>query len=214
MRSFAFSLQKKSCTRQIESVLSLHSFAAFALCATPIQAQGFGSILKKDEKVLTPSNEPAKTETPQAKPAASNAAEEPIATGGTLINPLKDKVDVQLVGAYGKSTSENYGEVSLVLKVKMIANKNEISIGGNSNWPVMLIDEEGNVSEPRYLGWTPYSVSEGIYMKIILKDSSTFTNVKKSAKIIQKAQIALSLSYDEKGLLIMKNVPIQWDVQP
>ena len=142
------------------------------------------------------------------------AAEEPIATGGTLINPLKDKVDVQLVGAYGKSTSENYGEVSLVLKVKMIANKNEISIGGNSNWPVMLIDEEGNVSEPRYLGWTPYSVSEGIYMKIILKDSSTFTNVKKSAKIIQKAQIALSLSYDEKGLLIMKNVPIQWDVQP
>ena len=151
---------------------------------------------------------------PQAKPAASNASEEPIATGGTLINPLKDKVDVQLVGAYGKSTSENYGEVSLVLKVKMIANKNEISIGGNSNWPVMLIDEEGNVSEPRYLGWTPYSVSEGIYMKIILKDSSTFTNVKKSAKIIQKAQIALSLSYDEKGLLIMKNVPIQWDVQP
>lgn len=184
------------------------------MCATPIQAQGFGSILKKAKKVLAPSSEPAKTETPQAKPAASNAAEEPIATGGTLINPLKDKVDVQLVGAYGKSTSENYGEVSLVLKVKMIANKNEISIGGNSNWPVMLIDEEGNVSEPRYLGWTPYSVSEGIYMKIALKDSSTFTNVKKSAKIIQKAQIALSLSYDEKGLLIMKNVPIQWDVQP
>lgn len=188
--------------------------AAFALCATPIQAQGFGGILKKAKKVLTPSSEPAKTETPQAKPAANNAAEEPIATGGTLINPLKDKVDIQLVGAYGKSTSENYGEVSLVLKVKMIANKNEISIGGNSNWPVMLIDEEGNVSEPRYLGWTPYSVSEGIYMKIALKDSSTFTNVKKSAKIIQKAQIALSLSYDEKGLLIMKNVPIQWDVQP
>ncbi len=25
---------------------------------------------------------------------------------------------------------------------------------------------------------------------------------------------AISLSYDEKGLLIMKNVPIQWDVQP
>ena len=48
--------------------------AAFALCATPIQAQGFGSILKKAKKVLTPSNEPAKTEAPQAKPAASNAA--------------------------------------------------------------------------------------------------------------------------------------------
>lgn len=188
--------------------------AALALCTNSVQAQGLGGILKKAKKILNSSNEPAKNETTQTKPAANNAAEEPIATGGTLINPLKDKVDVQLVGAYGKSTSENYGEVRLVLKVKMIANKNEISIGGNSNWPVMLIDEEGNVSEPRYLGWTPYSVSEGIYMKIALNDNDTFTNVKKSAKIIQKAQIALSLSYDEKGLLILKNVPIQWDVQP
>lgn len=25
---------------------------------------------------------------------------------------------------------------------------------------------------------------------------------------------AISLSYDEKGLVNMKNVPIQWDVQP
>lgn len=97
-----------------------------------MQAQGFGSILKKAKKVLTPSSEPAKTETPQAKPAASNAAEEPIATGGTLINPLKDKVDVQLVGAYGKSTSENYGEVSLVLKVKMIANKTKSALAATA----------------------------------------------------------------------------------
>ena len=149
-----------------------------------------------------------------AKNAVEDAREKVAKLLGAEPGEIIFTAGVQLVGAYGKSTSENYGEVSLVLKVKMIANKNEISIGGNSNWPVMLIDEEGNVSEPRYLGWTPYSVSEGIYMKIILKDSSTFTNVKKSAKIIQKAQIALSLSYDEKGLLIMKNVPIQWDVQP
>ena len=190
--------------------------AALALCATPIQAQGFGGILKKAKKVLNPSSEtdkPATPSTPESK-TANNSTEEPIATGGSLVNPLKSQVDIQLVGAYGKSTSENYGEVSLVFKVKMIANKNEISIGGNSEWPVMLIDEEGNVSNPRYLGWYPYSVSEGIYMKIPLKDSSTFTNVKKSAKVIQKAQIAISLSYSEKGLVIMKNVPIQWDVQP
>lgn len=190
--------------------------AALALCATPIQAQGFGGILKKAKKVLNPSSETDKLATPSTPEAktANNSTEEPIATGGSLVNPLKSQVDIQLVGAYGKSTSENYGEVSLVFKVKMIANKNEISIGGNSEWPVMLIDEEGNVSNPRYLGWYPYSVSEGIYMKIPLKDSSTFTNVKKSAKVIQKAQIAISLSYSEKGLVIMKNVPIQWDVQP
>ncbi len=184
------------------------------VCHSLFKPKALEAFLKKAKKVLTPSNEPAKTRGSPSEACSQQCRRRAYRNWRNPHQSFKDKVDVQLVGAYGKSTSENYGEVSLVLKVKMIANKNEISIGGNSNWPVMLIDEEGNVSEPRYLGWTPYSVSEGIYMKIILKDSSTFTNVKKSAKIIQKAQIALSLSYDEKGLLIMKNVPIQWDVQP
>lgn len=96
----------------------------------------------------------------------------------------------------------------------MIANKNELPIGGNANWPAMLIDEEGNTSKMKYEGWFPYPVSEGIFMKIPLNDSSAFVNVKKSAKVIQKAQIALSLSYEEKGFVTLKNVPIQWDVQP
>lgn len=187
------------------------SLAFLSLCAMPVQAQGLGGLFKKAKKVLTNSSET--TTTPQAQTVAT-AAEEPIASGGTLSNPLKSKVEVQLVGAYGKSTSENYGEVSLVFKVKMIANKNELSIGCNSNWPAMLIDEDGNTSKVRYEGWYPYPVSEGIFMKIPLKDSSSFVDVKKSAKVIQKAQIALSLSYEEKGLLILKNVPIQWDVQP
>lgn len=189
------------------------SLAFLSLCAMPVQAQGLGGLFKKAKKVLTNNSETTTTTTPQA-PTAATATEEPIASGGTLSNPLKSKVEVELVGAYGKSTSENYGEVSLVFKVKMIANKNELSIGCNSNWPAMLIDEDGNTSKVRYEGWYPYPVSEGIFMKIPLKDSSSFVDVKKSAKVIQKAQIALSLSYEEKGLLILKNVPIQWDVQP
>ena len=38
--------------------------AALALCATPIQAQGFGGILKKAKKVLNPSSETDKPATP------------------------------------------------------------------------------------------------------------------------------------------------------
>ena len=65
--------------------------AALALCTNSVQAQGLGGILKKAKKILNSSNEPAKNETTQTKPAANNAAEEPIATGGTLINPLKGR---------------------------------------------------------------------------------------------------------------------------
>ena len=41
-----------------------------------------------------------------------------------------------------------------------------------------------------------------------------FVDVKKSAKTIQQLQIGISASYDETGLIILRNIPIQWDVEP
>lgn len=186
--------------------------AFLSMCSTPMQAQGLGGFLKKAQKFLeTPAT--SNTSSPSQNTIASASAEEPIATGGTLVNPMRDKVHVELVGAYGKSTSENYGEVSLVFKIKMIANKNEIRIGCNSNWPAMLIDDDGNASKVRYEGWYFYPVTEGILMKVPLKDEQTFIDVRKSCKVIQKAQIALNIENQGTGMLVLKNVPVQWDVQ-
>lgn len=42
-----------------------------------------------------------------------------IASGGYMINPLSKAMDVELVGCYGKGKSVNFGDVYLVLKVKM-----------------------------------------------------------------------------------------------
>lgn len=64
--------------------------------------------------------------------------------GGSLRNPIPQVVDLQLVGVYGKSTSLNYGTVQLVFKVKMIANKSDISFGVNSRFPGLMIDQDGN----------------------------------------------------------------------
>lgn len=186
------------------------SIAFLSFCAMPMQGQGLSGFLKKAAQALTTPSNSSNTSTSQNTNTVS-AAEEQIATGGTLVNPLKDKVQVELVGAYGKSTSENYGEISLVFKIKMIANTNEMRIGCNANWPAMLIDDDGNVSKVRTEGWYDYTVTEGIFMKVPLKDEQTFTNVRKSCKVIQKAQIALSV--DRTGMLVLKNVPVQWDVQ-
>lgn len=64
--------------------------------------------------------------------------------GGSLRNPIPQDVDLQLVGVYGKSTSLNYGTVQLVFKVKMIANKSSVRFGVNSNYPGLMIDQDGN----------------------------------------------------------------------
>lgn len=179
-----------------------------------MQAQGLGGLLKKAkkgvEKVAGTTLQPA-TATPSltAKGTAT-----PIEGGGTISNPLPGIADIQLVGAYGKTTSTNYGEVSLVFKVKMIANLTAIRFGCNATNPALMIDQDGNTYKTREAaGWYPYDVSEGVYMKIPLKETATFIDVKRTAKTIQQLQYGVSTSYNDTGLIILKDVPIQWDVE-
>ena len=47
-----------------------------------------------------------------------------------------------------------------------------------------------------------------------LKETATFVDVKKTATTIQQLQYGVSASYENKGLIILKDVPIQWDVEP
>ena len=184
------------------------------------QAQGLGGLLKKGKKALekvnsvlggTTENNKQDTKTAIMKTGGSDIV---LPNGGSLRNPIPQVVDLQLVGVYGKSTSLNYGTVQLVFKVKMIANKSDISFGVNSRFPGLMIDQDGNTYKTQETaGWYDYPVTEGVYMKLPVT-KTWFVDVKKSAKTIQQLQIGISTSYEETGLIILRNIPIQWDVEP
>ena len=184
------------------------------------QAQGLGGLLKKGKKALekvnsalggTTENNKQDTKTAILKTGGSDIV---LPNGGSLRNPIPQVVDLQLVGVYGKSTSLNYGTVQLVFKVKMIANKSNIRFGVNSNFPGLMIDQDGNTYKTQETaGWYDYPVTEGVYMKLPVT-KTWFVDVKKSAKTVQQLQIGISASYDETGLIILRNIPIQWDVEP
>ena len=184
------------------------------------QAQGLGGLLKKGKKALekvnsalggTTENNKQDTKTAILKTGGSDIV---LPNGGSLRNPIPQVVDLQLVGVYGKSTSLNYGTVQLVFKVKMIANKSSIRFGVNSNFPGLMIDQDGNTYKTQETaGWYDYPVTEGVYMKLPVT-KTWFVDVKKSAKTIQQLQIGISTSYEETGLIILRNIPIQWDVEP
>ena len=184
------------------------------------QAQGLGGLLKKGKKALekvnsalggTTENNKQDTKTAILKTGGSDIV---LPNGGSLRNPIPQVVDLQLVGVYGKSTSLNYGTVQLVFKVKMIANKSDISFGVNSRFPGLMIDQDGNTYKTQETaGWYDYPVTEGVYMKLPVT-KTLFVDVKKSAKTVQQLQIGISASYDETGLIILRNIPIQWDVEP
>lgn len=185
-----------------------------ALGAAPAQAQGLGKILKKVKKGVEAVTGPLPAET-TTQATRTRLKTDSVQGGGTISNPIPQVCDIQLVGAYGKATSANYGEVRLVFKVKMIANKNEISFGGNTSYPAVMVDQDGNTYEPHgTAGWYPYSVTEGVYMKIPIKDTQAFVDVKQSATTIQQLQLGVSASVDDIGLIILRDVPIQWGVEP
>lgn len=50
-------------------------------------------------------------------------------------------------------------------------------------------------------------------MNIPLKETARFVDVKRTATTIQQLQYGVSASYNDKGLIVLKNVPIQWDVK-
>ena len=184
------------------------------------EAQGLGGLLKKGKKALEKINsalgattddnmQDSKTATMQTR-----GTDITLPNGGSLRNPIPQDVDLQLVGVYGKSTSLNYGTVQLVFKVKMIANKSSVRFGVNSSYPGLMIDQDGNTYKTQEgAGWYDYPVTEGVYMNMPVT-KTWFVDVKKTAKTIQQLQIGISSSYDNTGLIILRNVPIQWDVEP
>lgn len=191
---------------------------AMSLMAVPANAQ-LGNILKKAKKAVeSVTNVTGTTTTGTTSAAATATAKEFTQENGvTVQNPMAAHYDVQLVGAYGKSTSTNYGEVYLVVKVKMIDNETALRFGGNVELPVMAVDTDGNQYSPmESAGWYDKPVSEGMYVKVNLGDlkSCTFKDVKKTATKLQMIRIGTNLSYSLKGLVTFKNVPIQWDVEP
>ena len=184
------------------------------------EAQGLGGLLKKGKKALEKINsalgattddnmQDSKTATMQTR-----GTDITLPNGGSLRNPIPQDVDLQLVGVYGKSTSLNCGTVQLVFKVKMIANKSSVRFGVNSSYPGLMIDQDGNTYKTQDgAGWYDYPVTEGVYMNMPVT-KTWFVDVKKTAKTIQQLQIGISSSYDNTGLIILRNVPIQWDVEP
>lgn len=186
-----------------------------AVGTVEMQAQGLGGLLKKVKKGVEAIVGQPQPEAQQSTAKKARGSETPVEGGGAITNPIPETVDLQLVGAYGKSTSANYGEVRLVFKVKMIANLQLLSFGCNTTLPALMVDQDGNTYHTREsAGWYSYDVTEGVWMKMPLKETATFVDVKKTATTIQQLQYGVSASYENRGLIILKDVPIQWDVEP
>lgn len=174
---------------------------------SPANAQ-FNKILKSVGKVMGMDNETNSKNTDAAEDEGNGKATAQQDDNASLTNPIPDIADIELVGVYGKGTSENKGDVSVVLKIKLLKSVKELYMGCNLNYPSMLVDGEGNSFEAP-TGWYLYSAPEGVAVKVPV-NKTIFKDIPKAITTIQHLQFGISVD-GTRGLLILKNVPLRWE---
>ncbi|MBQ9237559.1 MAG: hypothetical protein IJ183_06600 [Prevotella sp.] len=168
-----------------------------------VSAQGFlGKLSKGLEKVnkgLDNASTKAQVTTGQAEQQAN---------GVVVMNPVSKAMSIEVLKAIGRSTSENFGNVELVLRVNVKEPVNSIALGGSwGQGKTQAFDADGNVYKMNMPSVSDrYDVTEGIPVKITC---NPFLKVRKTSslaivKIVAKCGEA-------SGEVTLKNVPIEWD---
>ena len=185
--------------------LILISLVALGIIAVPqsVGAQGF---LKKLSKGLESVNKGLDKTSDKASVATGQAVTQE--NGVFVMNPVSKAMNVEVVKAIGRSTSENFGDVELVLRVNVKEPVSSIALGGSwGQGKTQAFDADGNVYKMNMPSVSDrYDVTEGLPVKITC---SPFLKVRKTASLAIVKLVAKC--GDASGEITFKNVPIEWD---
>ena len=178
---------------------------ALGIIAAPqnVEAQGF---LKKLSKGLESVNKGLDKAGDKVSEATGQAVTQE--NGVYVMNPVSKSMGVEVVKAIGHSSSENFGDVALVLRVNVKEPVNSIALGGSwGQGKTQAFDVDGNVYKMNMPSVSDrYDVTEGIPVKITC---SPFLKVRKAASLAIVKLVAKC--GDASGEITFKNVPIEWD---
>ena len=178
---------------------------ALGIIAAPqnVEAQGF---LKKMSKGLESVNKGLDKAGDKVSEAIGQAVTQE--NGVYVMNPVSKSMGVEVVKAIGHSSSENFGDVALVLRVNVKEPVNSIALGGSwGQGKTQAFDADGNVYKMNMPSVSDrYDVTEGIPVKITC---SPFLKVRKAASLAIVKLVAKC--GDASGEITFKNVPIEWD---
>lgn len=184
-----------------------------ALAMTPaLHSQGLGGLLKK-AKTAVEKVAPAQ-QTPQAAQANPGAAAISLTDGIEFSNPFPAEFKVESIALYGLPTSQNYGNVYVVLKVtNLLPEVESVSMGSSydSKLKMIAVDASGKVFNVDTGGQFRYDTPVDIPVVVNMDQPEVqFLNVPKSVKSFSMIRINLWMDADHHKALTFKNLPIIW----
>ena len=185
--------------------------AVLAFSGIPASAQGLSGLFnkvkktsQKVEKVLTTRDQNAQKATAVTGITLDN--------GIVVSNPLAEAIEIVPMGLYGVSTSENFGNCYLVIKVKMLLPESKTNFGSVGSERMIAVDTNGKTYTVDAGGAYPHETPEGIMLNVVMNENDLmFEGVKKSISEMQMVKFGVYVDYNTKGFVTLRNVPIFWD---
>lgn len=185
----------------------LMSLVLIGLTAAPqqMQAQGF---LKKLSKGLEKVNKGLDDTNNTIDVVTGKAVM--LGNGVIVMSPVGKSMAIDSVRAVGHSTSENFGNVELIIRVKVKEPVSSIALGGSwGQGKTQAFDADGNVYKMNMPSVSDrYDVTEGLPAMI---SCSPFEKVRKISSLAIVKLVAKC--GESSGEITFKNVPIEWDPQ-
>lgn len=201
--------------------------AVLALGASTADAQGLGGLInkgkaavKKGEKAVKEGKEAVEkilgTEDSASDDATSQPSQTVSSSGIGISNPVSSFIEIEPIGLYGVSTSENFGNAYLVLKVKKLIPKDETRFGSSvQNQKMIAADNNGKVYNVDASGTIGYDTPEGLIVRVVLDEPALmFTDIKKNVDMMQQVKFGVFSDAYHQGNVTLTNVPIFWDQVP
>lgn len=185
--------------------------AVLVFSGIPASAQGLSGLFnkvkktsQKVEKVLTTRDQNAQKATAVTGITLDN--------GIVVSNPLAEAMEIVPMGLYGVSTSENFGNCYLVIKVKMLLPESKTNFGSVGSERMIAVDTNGKTYTVDAGGAYPHETPEGIMVNVVMNENDLmFEGVKKSISEMQMVKFGIYVDYNTKGFVTLRNVPIFWD---
>lgn len=201
----------------LKAVLCL-AIMASAPCA--MNAQGLKGLVNKGKAAVKKGeNAVGKllgTEESSSEDAASEGVQTLSSSGIIISNPVSSFIEIEPIGLYGVSKSENFGDAYLVLKVKNLIPKDVTRFGSRvQNQNMIAVDQNGKVYNVDTSGQYGYDTPEGIMVNVVLDEPGLmFTDIRKDVDMMQQVKFGVFTDAQHQGNVTLNNVPIFWDQTP
>ena len=210
----------------MKKIISAVALAFFILGIPAVSnAQGLGGLLNKVQKTVNKGKEILDKTTKNTNTTATDKATDNqlsagssvnLANGIEIYNPISNFTEVEPIGIYAISKSENYGDGYLVLRVTQKIPASSILLGSSiENQKMLAADSKGTIYNIDASGATRYDVVEGLPVVIQMSEKPMmFMDLKKGLEKMNIVKVGLSIDAGHKGNLTFKNVPVYWDQDP